>query len=175
MSNSLPPHGPTTLCYAKSLQSCPTLSDPMDCGPPGSSIHGIFQARVLEWGAIAFSVDWLYSPCNSPGQNTGMGNLSLLQEIFPTQGSNPVSRTAGGFFTSCWATRKPKVAKGNSIEHRRVKWPRWVKSQVHELPYLIFISKEKSFFHFTDKAEEPAQCKNWLGSELKTQFKCGWL
>ena len=36
-------------------QSCPTLSDPMDCGPPGSSIHGIFQARVLEWGAIAFS------------------------------------------------------------------------------------------------------------------------
>ena len=32
-------------------QSCPTLSDPMDCGPPGSSVHGIFQARVLEWGA----------------------------------------------------------------------------------------------------------------------------
>ena len=31
-------------------QSCPTLSDPMDCGPPGSSVHGIFQARVLEWG-----------------------------------------------------------------------------------------------------------------------------
>ena len=39
-------------------QSCPTLSDPMDCGPPGSSIHGIFQARVLEWGAIAFSMCW---------------------------------------------------------------------------------------------------------------------
>ena len=36
-------------------QSCPILSDPMDCSPPGSSIHGIFQARVLEWGAIAFS------------------------------------------------------------------------------------------------------------------------
>jgi len=34
-------------------ESCPTLSDPMDCSPPGSSIHGIFQARVLEWGAIA--------------------------------------------------------------------------------------------------------------------------
>ena len=40
-------------------QSCPTLSDPMDCSPPGSSIHGIFQARVLEWGAIAFSRDLL--------------------------------------------------------------------------------------------------------------------
>ena len=37
-------------------QSCPTLSDPMDCSLPGSSVGGIFQARVLEWGAIAFSV-----------------------------------------------------------------------------------------------------------------------
>ena len=37
-------------------QLCPTLSDPMDCSLPGSSIHGIFQARALEWGAIAFSV-----------------------------------------------------------------------------------------------------------------------
>ena len=36
-------------------QSCPTLSDPMDCSLPGSSIHGIFQARVLEWDATAFS------------------------------------------------------------------------------------------------------------------------
>ena len=36
-------------------QSCPTLSDPMDCSPPGSSIPGILQARVLQWGAIAFS------------------------------------------------------------------------------------------------------------------------
>ena len=37
---------------AKSLQSCPTLCDPMDCSLPGSSVHGIFQAKVLEWGAI---------------------------------------------------------------------------------------------------------------------------
>ena len=36
-------------------QSCPTLSDPMDCSLPGSSVHEIFQARVREWGAIAFS------------------------------------------------------------------------------------------------------------------------
>ena len=36
-------------------QSRPTLPDPMDCSPPGSSVHGIFQARVLEWGAITFS------------------------------------------------------------------------------------------------------------------------
>ena len=55
----------------------------------------------------------LYSPWNSPGQNTGVGSLSLLQEIFPTQGLNPLNsiqfrdwiRIAGGFFTS-WATRE---------------------------------------------------------------------
>ena len=50
-------------------QSCPTLSDPMDCSLPGSSVHGIFQARVLEWGAIAFSGekdDW--------NQKLGTGN-----------------------------------------------------------------------------------------------------
>ena len=39
----------------KVAQSCPTLRDPMDCSPPGSSVHGIFQIRALEWGAIAFS------------------------------------------------------------------------------------------------------------------------
>ena len=88
-------------------QSCPTPSDPTDCSPPGSSIHGIFQVRVLEWGAIAFSCDafrhaeshsvesdslWphgLYSPRNSPGQNNGVGTLSLLHGIFPGQGLNP--------------------------------------------------------------------------------------
>ena len=40
---------------AKSLQSCPTLCNPIDSSPPGSSVHGIFQARVLEWVAISFS------------------------------------------------------------------------------------------------------------------------
>ena len=40
---------------AKSLQSCPTLCDPIDGSPPGSPVPGIFQARVLEWGATAFS------------------------------------------------------------------------------------------------------------------------
>ena len=47
-------------------QSCPTLSDPMDYNLPGSSVHGIFQARVLEWDAIAFSASPSYFPssCN---------------------------------------------------------------------------------------------------------------
>ena len=141
-------------------QSCPTLCNPMDCRLPRSSLHGISQARILEWVAISFSrlssqprdrswvscisgrfftiwatrealrsadnttvmaeseeelkslsVKWssnavqcsaslsvvsdslwplgLYSPWYSPGQNPGVDSLSLLQRIFPTQGSNP--------------------------------------------------------------------------------------
>ena len=46
-------------------QSCPTLSDPMDCGLPGSSTHGISQARVLEWGATAFSESMALALFNS--------------------------------------------------------------------------------------------------------------
>ena len=47
---------------AKSLQSCLTLSDPMDCSLPGSPVHGTFQARALEWGAIAFRVERVLNP-----------------------------------------------------------------------------------------------------------------
>ena len=47
---------------------CPTLCDPMDCSLPGSSVHGIFQARVLEWGAIAFS-EWDATPPNKSHTN----------------------------------------------------------------------------------------------------------
>ena len=97
-------------------QLCPNPSDPMDCSLPGSSVHGIFQARVLEWGAIAFSdikVIYLYiihvkvklkvtqpfsTLCNPMNYTVhgilqaripGVGSLSLLQGIFPTQESNP--------------------------------------------------------------------------------------
>ena len=62
LSQSIPSgsfHKPFIVLYqraaAKSLQSCPTLCDPIDSSPPGSSVHGIFQARVLEWCAITFS------------------------------------------------------------------------------------------------------------------------
>ena len=57
---------PPNLVYVCFTQSCLTLHDPMDCSPPGSFVHGIFQARILEWAAIF-----------------------LLQGNCPTQGSNP--------------------------------------------------------------------------------------
>ena len=56
-------------------QSCLTLSDPMDCSLPGSSIHGIFQVRVLEWGAIAFS-----KLATEGGMQTSRSELTLQQE-----------------------------------------------------------------------------------------------
>ena len=49
---------PEAAAAAKSLQSCPTLSDPIDCSPPGSSVPGILQARILEWVFISFSSAW---------------------------------------------------------------------------------------------------------------------
>ena len=64
-------------------QSCPTLCDPMDCSPPGSSIHGIFQARVLEWAAISFSRD----PFPTQGSNTGPLHCRQMLYHLSHQGS----------------------------------------------------------------------------------------
>jgi len=88
---------------SEEAQSCPTLSDSMDCSPPGSSIHGIFQARVLEWGAIAFypetnpitikpetsshaaeQFSWVPSPYWSPpGCPFPIKSLALLAHVSP--------------------------------------------------------------------------------------------
>ena len=56
------------LKWSEVAQSCPTLSNPMDCSPPGFSVHGIFQARVLEWGAIAFSNEGFFLKKPGKGQ-----------------------------------------------------------------------------------------------------------
>ena len=75
-------------------QSCLTLCNPMDCSPPGSSVHGILQARILDWVAMSFR-----------------GSSQLRDQ---TQ----VSRIAGGFFT-VWVTRE---ATGNGLESNLVIW-----------------------------------------------------
>ena len=110
-------------CEVLVAQLCPTLCLPMDYSLPGSSVHGVLQARILEWlpfpspgdllnpgikpvslaspalaggfftteppGKPIFNISRLIESPTSPGQNTGVGSLSLLQGIFPTQGSNP--------------------------------------------------------------------------------------
>ena len=64
--SGLPFPSPMHESESEVVQSCLTFSDPMDCSPPGSSVHGIFQAIVLEWGAIAFSeqISWWYLNCS---------------------------------------------------------------------------------------------------------------
>ena len=73
--------------WSEVAQSCPTLCDPVDCSLPGSSAHGIFQARILEWVAISFS-----------------------RGSSPPRDQTQVSRTVGRYFT-VWATREvtPKL------------------------------------------------------------------
>ena len=62
-------------------QSCQTLNDPMDCSLPGSSVHGIFQARVLEWGAIAFSVAYATLPLQFILHTTARQVFSFVYNI----------------------------------------------------------------------------------------------
>ena len=99
-------------------QSCRTLRDPMDCSLPGSSIHGIFQARVLEWGAIAFSFslidDGKESACDAGdlglipgvGRSPGEGNDNPLQCSWL---ENPMDRGAWGY--SPWGCKESDMAE----------------------------------------------------------------
>ena len=102
-------------------QSCPTLSDPMDCSLPGSSVHGIFQARVLEWAAIAFS--------NLRGTSIQVTKSFLLswkqEKVHFSFGRSQLANTDGpGFLTSqLWKTLPPFV----SVDY--------VKSELRPLSY----------------------------------------
>ena len=82
--------GRSQSCLCVSAQSCPTLHDPMDWGPPGSSVQGVFQATIPEWAAIAYSRD------------------------LPEAGVRPVCleppALAGGFFTTSTTWEAPKLS-----------------------------------------------------------------
>ena len=80
-------------------QLCPTLRDPMDCSLPGSSVHGIFQARVLEWGAIAFS-----SNVGDQGSIPGSGTSPGEENGYPLQYSCQENSTDRGA-QSKWKAR----------------------------------------------------------------------
>ena len=98
-------------------QLCPSLSDPMDCSLLGSSLHGIFRARVLEWGAIAFSAEpWTMShePWGKP-KNTGMGSLSLSNISCQPGNYTGVSWIAGIFFTSSTTREVPVVINSKKL------------------------------------------------------------
>ena len=87
----------TVWVHTKSLQLCPTLCDPMDCSPPGSSVHGILQARILEWAAISSS-----------------------KGIFLTQGLNAILMSpalAGKFFTTSVEVHQPMPQRDSLLPH----------------------------------------------------------
>ena len=111
-------------------QSCPTLHDPMDCSLPGSSIHGIFQARVLEWGAIAFSgkesYTWVYHSQTVEDQRKEKILKATKQRI--------------------WVTKMEKHLLLETIDARR-QWTNFFKVLEKETCYLIslYISFTLSF------------------------------
>ena len=91
-------------------QSCPTLSNPMDYSPPGSSVHRIFQARVLEWGAIAFSTFEL-----------GMSNEGLKE----TMGGSFFPLLLNGYFQCKWpANTRPLAQKQRNGTSLVIQWLR---------------------------------------------------
>ena len=100
-------------------QSCPTGSDPMDCNLPGSSVHGIFQARVLEWGAIAFSTKPLCSlppicsatsinPAAKPGSKIDAAPrpYTWMSQLFPS-GAHLCDQVHFPSSTLAWSPHPP--------------------------------------------------------------------
>ena len=121
-------------------QSCPTLRDPMYCSLPGSSVHGIFQARVLEWGAIAFSESMhkvhiiklvcKTSKCSSDHQENAVCSHRLRSRWLPVV----------AFFTH-WKSHQG-VSDVESVLHGRVRKVVWLNAQEEEV-----ISWVKSLHH----------------------------
>ena len=94
-------------------QPCPTLSDSMDCSPPGFTVHGIFQARVLGWGAIAFSACW--------GEDLIKGGVSWPGKPFDINCQNVLS------------CRTPELLTRDDFLNKRVAWWRCNKGLCYEV------------------------------------------
>ena len=136
-------HWATATAAAKSLQSCPTLYDPIDGGPPGSPVLGILQARTLEWVAISFSNAW-----------KGKVKVKLLSRVRlfatpwsaayqapPSMGFSRQEYWSGVPLPSPhWATRSPHMGKVTCLESQLVIGEAWIRTQV-------FCSKLSCFFH----------------------------
>ena len=104
-------------------QSCPTLCDPMDCSLPGSSVYGIFQARVLEWGAIAFSsykVQWLgLQHINFGGYNSVRNKVCWPISTSPLKILDPYAPHSSALaWRIPWAEEPGRL---QSMESRRVR------------------------------------------------------
>ena len=95
-------------------QSCPTLCDPMDCSLPGSSIHGIFQARVLEWGAIAFSAIDILGFIELKW--TGLGKFNLENHYMYFYGQESLRRNGVALIVN----KSPNAIFGCNLKNSRM-------------------------------------------------------
>ena len=119
---------------AKWLQLCPTLWDPMDCSPPGSSVHGILQARILEWVAISSSRgssrprDWTLISCiagdSSPLSHWGCPQLLWIYLCNLNSSFKPLLPYPGGTERVSWASPWQEVL--NAWEGGDWGWGGWV-------------------------------------------------
>ena len=128
--------------WSEVAQSCPTFCDPMDSSQPGSSVHGIFQARILEWVTISFSRgspwprDRTRVSCIVGRCFTVWATHLLLQGIFPTQGLNPGLSHCRQILYQLSHRGKPAEGKANANPQsikwgRKVRcWQRWGSLQV---------------------------------------------
>ena len=105
------------LCFCLVAQLCLTLCNPMDCSPPGSSVHG-----------------------DSPGKNTGVGSHTLLQGIFPTQGSNPGLPHGRWILYHLSHPGKPKNTGVGSLSFSRESSQTWHQTWVSRIAVRFFTS-----------------------------------
>ena len=115
---------------AKSLQSCPTLCDPMDCSPPGSSIHGIFQARTLEWVAISFSNAWKWKV-----KGKSLSRVRLFEAPWTAAHQAPLSM---GFSRQEYWSGVPSPSPNN--------WIPYVKNEFGPLTHTIIYKNYQNIF-----------------------------
>ena len=117
----------------KSLGRVWLFSDPMDCSPPGSSVHGIFQARVLEWGAIAFSgnagdLGSIPGLGRSPGEGKGYplkySGLENSMDCIVHGVAKSQTRLTDFHFTSLWSPGSGSSAENREEEAHRPRNPR---------------------------------------------------
>ena len=97
-----PEQGSAAAAAAKSLQSCPTLCDPIDSSPPGSTVPGILQARILEWVAMSFSNAWKWKESEIA--------LILFNSVKADGGGEAVEEKSEASRAGSWPLRKEAVS-----------------------------------------------------------------
>ena len=132
------------MCVAQSLQSCPTLCDPVECSPPGSSVIGVSQARILKWVTTSFY----------------RGSSRLTDQTC-------ISYIAGEFFTIKPPANAGDMRRGFSPWVRKIPWRRtW------QLTPAFFLENPKDRGAW--RARVPGVTKSWTQPKRLSMHTCTW-